>query len=82
VLQGRVPSSLVQHPLQRRPTTLDKVAVEAADGLLLRRRRDDEPGIVSMQRVVEPQEVSVPALDLEFRLPVGLRRGLSSKIPS
>jgi hypothetical protein len=60
--------NLVQHLLKRSTSALNEVAIEATDGLLLRGRRNDITGVVPMQRVVQPQEVAVSALDLEFGL--------------
>jgi hypothetical protein len=67
---------LVQHLLQGGAAAFDKVAVKAANGLLLGRGWYDVAGVVSMKGSVEPEEVTITALDLKLRLLVSLGRGL------
>jgi len=46
MLKDGVRRDLVEHPLQSGSPRLDEVAIEAADGLLLRRRRYHDAGVV------------------------------------
>lgn len=49
VLQYWVCGSLIEHPLQRRPSRLYKIRIESADGLLLRRRGNNNTGVIAVQ---------------------------------
>jgi hypothetical protein len=75
-LQRRVMRHLVHHLLQRRAPALDKTAVEPAYGLLLRRRRHHDARVVAVQRVVQPEKVTVASLDFELGGSVGFRGSL------
>ncbi len=68
MLQGGMGSSLVEHLLQGRTPSLDKVTVEPADCLLIRGRWNNAARAISMKSIVQPKEVSVSALDLELWL--------------
>lgn len=78
VLQNRMRGALVEHALQCLPSRLDKVRIETAHGLLLRRWRDDDARTVVMELIVQPKEIAVAPGDGEFRVPVSLRGGLGS----
>jgi len=75
MLQNGVGGNLVEHALQRRASRLNKVGLEAADGLLLWRRWNDDAGVVAVQLRVEPEEVAVAAGDGELGRPVALGGG-------
>lgn len=76
VLQDGVGRGLVQHALQGSSSRLDKVLVEAADGLLLWGWRHHNSRVVVVQLVVQPKEVAVPAGDGELGVAVCLGGGL------
>lgn len=69
--------NLVQHALQRLAPRFYEVDIETIQGLLLGRRRHDDARVIVVQLIVEPQEVSVPARDLEFGDSIGFRSRLS-----
>lgn len=68
--------SLIQHTLQSSTSRFDEVGVEATHGLLLWRWRDNNTGVVAMQLVVQPEEVSVTAGDVELGVAVRFRSSL------
>lgn len=76
MLQHRVGSRLVEHALQSSTARLDKIGVEATDGLFFWGWRDNDTGVVVVQLVVEPEEVAVAARDCEFGVAVALGGGL------
>lgn len=71
MLEYRVSSSLIEHAFKSCTARLDEVGIEATNGLLLRRRRDDNAGIATVEGFIEPKKVSVAARDREFSLFVG-----------
>ena len=76
VVEDGVGGDLVQHALEGLSPRLDELGVEAADGLLLGGRGDDDAGVVGVHGGVEPEEVSVPAGDGELGLFICFGRGL------
>lgn len=76
MLQDRVCGNLVDHALQGSASRLDKIGIEATDGLLLWRRGDNDAWVVLVQRLVQPKEIAVAARDSELGVAVAFRRRL------
>jgi hypothetical protein len=76
VLQDGVCGGAVQHALEGSAPRLDEIGLEAADGLLLGRRGDDDARAVVVQLRVQPEEVAVAARDGELGVAVALGRRL------
>jgi len=68
VMEDRMCGDFVQHSLQSLTARLDKFCLKPANGLLLWRWWDYYTGVVVVQRVVKPQEVSVSPRNGEFGL--------------
>jgi hypothetical protein len=78
-LQRRVGGHLVQHFLQGGAPGLDKPRIKTANGLLLGWGWDYDAGVISVERVVEPQEVAIAAFNFKLGSFVGLGRSLNEK---
>jgi hypothetical protein len=69
---------LVEHFLECGSAAFNKITVKATNSLLVWGRWDDYSRVVAVECVVEPEEITVSAFDLELRLLVSLGSGLGS----
>jgi hypothetical protein len=80
VLERRVYRGLVKHLLKSSSSALNKIAVEATDSLLLRRRWNHNSRVVAMESRVKPEKIAISALDFELGLLISLGSGLFLRV--
>ena len=73
MLQNRMTSNLVKHSFQSSSPRFYEVGIEPANCLLLRWRRNNHSWVAAVQRVVEPEEITVSTANGELGLAIGLR---------
>jgi hypothetical protein len=72
MLKNGMTGNLVKHAFQSSSPRLYKVGVKSANGLLLRRRSNNHPGVVTVQGIIKPKEIAVSTADCKFGLTVSL----------
>lgn len=59
ILQNRMRSRLIKHTLQCSSSGLDEIGIESANGLLLWWRRYHDAGIIAVEGIVQPEEITI-----------------------